>query len=292
MKVLLTGGSGQLGRELRSAAPKEVRLWAPPHAELDLCRVERIADAVAGEQPELIINTAGYTQVDGAEENQEEAFAVNSGAARGLAEAAARHQCRLIHISTDFVFSGESGRPYQPDDAPAPLSVYGRSKREGEACVLATGAERNLVLRTSWLYSRFGGNFVKTILRLTRKGEPLEVVADQVGSPTWAAGLARAIWEAARRPRMVGVYHWTDAGVASRYDLAVAVEEEAGALGLIGRQVPIRPIRTDQRPAKAVRPSYSVLDCTATWQALETEPLHWRAALRAMLSELRDLADE
>jgi len=292
MKVLVTGGSGQLGSELRRAAPNDIQLWAPPRARLDLCGLEGIAEAVAGGHPELIINAAAYNRVDGAEEDQAGAFAVNSTAVRGLAEVAARHECRLIHLSTDFVFSGESGRPYQPDDEPAPLSVYGRSKREGELCVLEASAERNLVLRTSWLYSRFGDSFVKTILRLTEEGEPLEVVADQVGSPTCAAGLARAIWEVARRPWMAGVYHWTDAGVASRYDLAVAVEEEARALGLIGRRVPIRPIRTDRRSAKAVRPAYSVLDCTATWQELDAEPLHWRAALRAMLGGLRDPADE
>lgn len=252
--------------------------------------MRRIAEAVADERPELIINTAAYNQVDAAEEEQEEAFAVNSRAVWALAEAAARNRCRLIHLSTDFVFSGESGRPYRPGDMAAPLSVYGRSKQEGEAGVLAGAADRNLVLRTSWLYSRFGNNFVKTILRLTRQGEPLRVLADQVGSPTWAAGLARTVWAAARRPGFVGTHHWTDAGVASWYDFAVAIGEEAETLGLVDRQVAIRPVRTDQRPAKAARPAYSVLDCSTTREALEIEPLNWRVALRAMLGELQETA--
>jgi dTDP-4-dehydrorhamnose reductase len=194
----------------------------------------------------------------------------------------------MIQISTDFVFSGATDRPWQPDDETAPVSVYGNTKREGERAVLDALGAQALVIRTAWLYSSHGGNFVRTMLRLMREREEVRVIADQIGSPTWANSLARTIWAAVARPEVAGILHWTDAGVASWYDFAVAIQEEALTLGLLTRAVPVSAITTGDYPAPARRPSYSVLDTTMTTRALGETPLHWRTNLRQMLREIAD----
>ena len=205
---------------------------------------------------------------------------------RHLALASAERELPLVHVSSDYVFDGCAGRPYHEFDATNPQSTYGRSKLAGEQEVLETLPETSVVLRTSWVYSRFGRNFVRTMLRLMREREDLAIVADQVGSPTWAKGLAEAIWEIVDRAELSGIFHWTDAGVASWYDFAVAIRDEALSLGILDRRLTIRPQRTADFPTPATRPPYSVLDKTATWEALELRPRHWREALRLMLSEL------
>lgn len=291
MRVLITGGGGQLGRELRATAPPAAEVEALPRERLDLGRRASIAEAVAGLTPDLIVNAAAYTAVDRAEDEPERAFAINGRGAGWLAEAAAARGCRLIHISTDFVFAGDRPLPYTPADEPAPLSVYGRSKREGEKLVLSAAGDRALVVRTAWLYSRFGRNFVKTMLGLMAERKSLSVVGDQVSTPTWARSLAEALWRAAERPELSGILHWTEAGVASRYDFAVALQEEGLAHGLLGRRIPIRLVRSGDSPGGAPRPAYSALDCRSAWDALGGQPRHWRAALKTMLAELRELGD-
>ncbi len=291
MRVLLTGSSGQLGRLLQSTRPERFDLTALDRSRLDVCRPSDIAAAVADLRPELIVNAAAYTDVDGAEAEPERAFATNAEGAAALAREARARQARLIHLSTDFVFDGRSGRPYRPEDAPAPLGAYGRSKLAGEQRVLEALPGRSVVLRTAWLYSRYGTNFVKTVLDLLARRDRLEVVMDQVGSPTWAAGLARAVWAVAAKPDLAGIHHWTDAGIASRYDLAVAVLEEAVGAGLLRREVDIRPIRAEGLDRAAPRPAFGVLDGTETSAALGRRPPHWRRALRSMLGELRDAPD-
>jgi dTDP-4-dehydrorhamnose reductase len=246
---------------------------------------------VARLRPDLIVNTAAYTAVDRAEREHERAFQTNAEGARNVSRAAMAHGARLIHISTDFVFDGERGRPYQPEDIPNPLSVYGASKRRGEEYVLDATDGGALILRTAWLYSGLGSNFVTAMLQRINDGQALEIVADQVGTPTWAKGLAESIWEAAASSRLQGLHHWTDAGVASWYDFAVAIQEEALACGLLGRPIVIRPINTVDYPTPAKRPRFSVLDKTTTWSGLAIQPLHWRAALRSMLIELGEAKD-
>lgn len=282
--VVITGAAGQLGRALVHTAPAGVRLLPVDRASLDVTDTAAVTAFVAAHRPAVVINAAAYTAVDRAEAEPTQAAAVNVDAVGALAAAAAQHGARLLHVSTDFVFGGAADGPHRPGDATAPLSTYGRTKRDGELAALSTPGA--LVIRTAWLYSAHGANFVKTMLRLMAERDEVRVVADQVGSPTWARGLAHTLWAAVAAPDVTGVLHWTDAGVASWYDFAVAIQEEALACGVLARQVPVHPITTAEYPTPARRPSFSVLDTTATTAALGCVPAHWRATLRLMLHEL------
>ncbi|MFA7426362.1 MAG: dTDP-4-dehydrorhamnose reductase [Desulfosarcinaceae bacterium] len=282
MKVLVAGANGQLGRTLADTAPQGVVLHLLDLPNLDITDEASVRRHVNRAAPDLIVNAAAYTAVDRAEEQSDLAFAVNAAGAGHLARAARETDARLIHVSTDYVFDGGANTPYAPEAECRPLGVYGESKRQGEIAVLEA-LENALILRTAWLYSRYGANFVLTMLRLMDEREQLSVVADQVGTPTWTGTLAVAVWAAAARPEISGVYHWTDAGVGSWYDFAVAIQEEAVTLGKLARPIPIAPIRTADYPTSARRPAYSVLDCTRSWRDLEVTPIHWREALRRML---------
>ena len=225
--------------------------------------------------------------MDRAESEPSIATVVNAVAPQLLASATACIGSRLIHLSTDYVFDGESSRPYLPSDATAPLGVYGRTKLAGEQAVLQTSSLRCVVLRTAWVYSATGHNFVKTMLRVMREKGAVRVVADQIGAPTAATSIAAAIWKFATRPDVHGLHHWTDAGVASWYDFAVAIAEEAGTCGLLDRAVHVEPITTHEYPTPARRPRFSLLDCRETWRALGVQPVHWRVWLRQVLGEIR-----
>lgn len=285
MKVLITGGNGQLGVELARRAPGSAGIVVTGRDHLDITDRQQVLALVAAERPDAIVNAAAYTAVDKAESEPELAQAVNADGAANLAAAANEMGATLVQVSTDFVFDGGRATPYEPDAEPAPLGVYGATKLAGERAVLDTLGERALILRTAWVYSSHGNNFVRTMLRLMADKPELGIVADQVGTPTWAGGLADAIWRALDRD-VTGIHHWTDAGVASWYDFAVAIQEEALAAGLIRNAIPIRPIRTQDYPTPARRPAYSVLNKHATWAALELPGEHWRVALRRMLAEL------
>jgi len=305
MRVLITGAKGQLGRALLASAPAELEgqpleLLALSRAELDLADAGACAAAVRHLCPHWLINAAAYTAVDQAEQQPHKAMAVNAEAPAAFAEALAElHPGQgagggLVQISTDFVFNGAQGNPYGPEQPQAPLGVYGVSKAEGERRVLERlgPAGRVHVLRTSWLYGPVGRNFCLTMLRLHRQraaaGEPLAVVADQVGCPTSTAGLANACWRLlGRAPAgLPPILHWSDAGVASWYDFAVAIGELGAAEGLLQQPAHVRPITTADYPTPARRPSYSVLECSASRAALGLEPEHWRLALRSVLQKL------
>jgi dTDP-4-dehydrorhamnose reductase len=268
--------------------PPGVTLRAVSRAELDLAG-EEVEGRVLAMAPAVIINAAAYTAVDRAESEPELAFRVNAEAPAALARAATRLGARLVQLSTDFVFDGHASTPYAPQYPASPLGAYGASKYEGERRV-REACPQAAIVRTAWLYAAHGANFVNTMLRLMREREHLGVVADQVGTPTWARTLAAAVWEVATRTDRNGTLHWTDLGVASWYDFAVAIQEEALARGLLARAVPVRPIRTEDYPTPARRPAYSVLDKTATLAALAAPRLHWREALRGMLDELTQQA--
>lgn len=285
MKVLVTGAAGQLGQALIATAPPRARVVTMDRAALDIGDRAAVAKAIESERPDLIVNAAAYTAVDKAENEPDLAFRINADAPAHLAEAAKGTGARLIHISTDFVFDGTAPHPYRPDDKANPLGVYGASKRAGEEAVLAVSPDA-LIVRTAWVYAARGHNFVRTMLRLMRERSSVSVVADQIGTPTHAASLARAIWKLADA-RAAGVHHFTDAGVASWYDFAVAIAEEAEALGLIG-QVLVTPIAASQYPTPARRPTFGVLDKAETW-AITGVPRHWRAELRLMLNEFKEL---
>ena len=282
MKVLVTGAAGQLGRALVATAPVGHEVVALDRAALDLTDERAIADAMVSAAPDLVINAAAYTAVDRAESERDLAFAVNRDAPAALARAAIEAGARFVHVSTDFVFDGRAGSPIALDAPIAPLGVYGASKAAGEAAVMAVGPA--LIIRTAWVYGAGGKNFVATMLRLAREGKALRVVADQVGTPTHAASLARALWALAAA-RATGLNHFTDAGAASWYDLAHATVEEGVSLGLLAAAVPVVPIATADYPTPAARPGYSVLDKTATWALLGGPARHWREELRDMLRE-------
>lgn len=282
MKVLITGANGQVGRALKATAPAGAQLNLTDVAELDICDAAAVELFVDETRPALIINSAAYTAVDKAENDSALAQRINADAVANLATAAARHDARLVHISTDFIFDGTQGIPYLPDATPNPLSVYGATKLAGE---MAAGPEA-LIIRTSWVYAAVGGNFVHTMLRLMRERDEVRVVADQIGSPTFATGIAETIWTLAAQGA-TGVYHHTDSGAASWYDFAVAIQEEALAIGLLDRQAKVTPIATSDYPTPARRPHYSVLDKSATNAALGGPAPHWRANLRRMLQEVK-----
>ena len=284
---VVLGAGGQVARELQQTQPQAWNVRYLSRDTLDITRTSQLESALAEQGVAWVINAAAYTAVDQAEEQAELAERVNGEAPGALAACSQRLGIRLLHLSTDFVFDGRQSTPYRPDDATNPLSVYGRSKRLGEEAVLAAHSSA-VVLRTSWVYSRHGNNFVKTMLRLMAERDQLGVVEDQVGSPTWARGLAEACWGFLREPAAGGIFHWSDAGVCSWFDFAVAIRELALDLGLLQRAATIVPIGTQAYPTPAVRPAYSVLDKSASRDLLGRPGLHWREQLRAMLIDLMD----
>ena len=288
MKVLITGATGQVGRALLRCSPATgVEVMALGRADLDLTDANAIAQTIAGLRPAAVINAAAYTTVDRAETERDLAYAVNSDAVGALARACAEQGARLVHVSTDFVFDGALGRPYLPDDVPNPLGVYGASKLEGERHVAAQGKLDWRIVRTAWVYSADGQNFMLTMLRLFRERDVVRVVADQVGTPTSAASLAQFLWRVALENGASGIWHFTDAGVASWYDFAVAIYEEAQALGLVGRRVDVLPITAQEYPTPARRPAYSVMEKRATIERFGLHPVHWRVRLRDTLQGLK-----
>ncbi len=286
MKVLITGAAGQLGSELQRRTPAGAEVVALDRRHLDLTDEPAVHAAVEKLHPAVIINAAAYTAVDRAESEPEQAQRVNAVAPAHLATAASRIGARLLHVSTDYVFSGEAARPYTTDDAPAPLGVYGHSKLEGERAVLEQLPAQSVVLRVSWLYGPRGQNFLLTMLRLMKERGAVRVVADQIGCPTSTASAADALWALAARPQLTGLFHWSEAGVASWYDFAVAIAEEAATGALLPPNVSVTPITTAEYPTPARRPRFSLLDSRRTREVLELQPVHWRGGLRSVLGEL------
>ena len=288
MKVLITGAGGQVATALARQRPAGVEALLLGHAELDISDREAVLRCAVAVRPDVIINAAAYTAVDKAESERESADRVNGAAPGYLAEAARDNGARLLHISTDFVFDGGQSRPYAPDAAVHPLGAYGASKLAGEQRVTEVLGGKELILRTAWVYAASGHNFVRTMLKLMAERGKVRVVADQVGSPTWAASIAEALWVAVRTPEFTGIHHWTDAGVASWYDFAVAIAEDGHAAGLLPRPPEVDPIATSDYPTPARRPTFSVLDRSSAEQALRFRPAHWRSNLRRMLKEFKN----
>ena len=290
MKVLLTGRAGQLGQALVASAPDGVELVATSRAELDLADSAACRRIVEEQRPDWVLNAGAYTAVDQAEGEPELAQAVNAGAPTAFVAALEQIGGRLLQLSTDFVFNGAQGHPYGPDQPRDPLGVYGATKAGGEQVALKLPLAR--VLRTSWVYGPVGKNFCRTMLRLhaakAEEGKPLRVVADQVGCPTSTLTLAKACWRAigiGADPDGPRLLHWSDAGAASWYDFAVAIGELAQAQGLLRQPARVEPITTADYPTPATRPSYSLLDCTASRQALGLPAVHWREALAEVLAQ-------
>lgn len=285
MKLLVTGGSGQLGRELAkcySERPDWHFLFTDlPQA--DICNRPQIEEVVRGERIDTIINCAAYTAVDRAESEPDKVRLVNVEGPRILATVAAAHNIRLIHLSTDFVFDGSGTRPYVETDPTAPIGTYGLTKRDGENAVLAAHPE-SIIVRTSWLYSAYGGNFVKTMRRLGRERKQLQVVADQVGTPCWAADLAHAVLRIAADLKtgagIAGIFHYSNEGVASWYDFACEI------MAASNLDCTVVPITTAEYPTPARRPPYSVMDKTKIKKSFGLAIPHWKDSLRKCIAEL------
>lgn len=288
-RILITGANGQLGNELAARISEgffagifdDISLFLTDKAELDITSRDQVISFVTEHSIEVIINCAAYTAVDKAEDEPGVCMAVNRDAPANLAAAAKASNALLIHISTDYVFDGRGPLPYNEDDLRAPASVYGISKEAGETALEESGA-RFVIIRTSWLYSRFGNNFVKTIARLANEKEKLEVVYDQIGTPTCAEDLANAIlvickdyllWSATRDSFPYGIYHYSNEGVCSWYDFAIEI------VGLTGSQCVVEPVLSSCFPSRAKRPAYSVLDKQKIKNTFGLKIPHWKKSL-------------
>lgn len=279
----MTGAGGQLGRALLARAPAGVAPIGLGSGALDIADADAVTAVVRREQPGLILNAAAYTAVDAAESDAPRAMAVNDTGTANLVAAAAAAGARLAHVSTDFVFGGDAGRPYPVDAPTAPLGVYGATKLAGERHLRAS----DLCVRTAWVYAAEGRNFVSTMLRLMAERAELGVVADQIGSPTSADDLADALWRLALAGAE-GTFHYTNSGVASWYDFAVAIRDEGVAAGLLtDGAARVKPIATADYPTPAKRPAFSVLDTAKTTQFLGQAAPHWRHALVRTLEQIK-----
>ena len=283
MKVLITGAGGQLGRALLARVPEKFSVRGVTHEQLDIADARAVDSALRAFGPDAVINAAGFTRVDDAEKEIDAARRANATGPEVLASACRGTASWLVQVSTDYVFDGGQSRPYTAATPPNPLSVYGFTKLEGEQAVVRELPAHSTVVRTSWVYSAEGRNFLTTMLRLMRTRSELKVVSDQVGAPTSVTGLAQVLWAFAQR-RAAGRYHWCDSGVASWYDFAVAIAEEAVALGVLAALPSIMPIASAAYPSAARRPTYSLLDKRDTEELLGVCAAHWRRALRETLS--------
>lgn len=282
-QILLTGITGQLGQELSPILQAVGEVTRCDRQTLDLANPDSIRHVMATVKPQVVVNCAAYTAVDKAETEPDLAMAINGTGVGILAAECHQLGARLIHVSTDYVFDGTQSHPYRETDTTHPLGQYGASKLAGEEAIHQVGGDA-IILRTAWVYGNGGsGNFVKTMLRLGAQREELGVVTDQVGSPTWTGDLAAAIASMVQLAIPSGTYHYTNSGVASWYDFAIAIFEEAQALNFPLQIQRVKPISTEEYPTPARRPAYSVLSLGKIAATLGTYPPHWRQGLRQML---------
>ena len=282
MKILITGANGQLGTELRTLLDKEFPGQAlyTDRDELDLTNAKAVEAYVTNNDVTHIVNCAAYTAVDKAEEEKMLCAAINTDAVKNLAVAADAVGAKIIHISTDYVFDGTNHRPYRESDKVNPISQYGTTKRKGETLLLALAPEA-IIIRTAWLYSPHGKNFVKTMLRLADTQPEIRVVCDQIGTPTYALDLARAVVAILKSHQWVpGIYHFTDEGAASWYDFAKAI------LRIAGKKTPVTPIPSEDFPTPAARPAYSILDRSRITATYGVDIPHWEEALADCMARM------
>ena len=289
--VTVTGANGQLGKTLRNLWPtctlsKQWQLKFFDRSELDITNTEEIEEKLSQTNTNIILNLAAYTLVDQAETDSQIAFSVNECAVKNLASWAAANDARLIHVSTDFVFDGTKREPYCPEDQVNPLGVYGASKLAGEHQLQRLLPDRNIIIRTSWLYSEHGNNFVKTMIRLMSQRDQLSVVDDQIGAPTSTRSLAELLLACINGKILSGLYHWNDGGGISWFEFATAIQQEAINQSLLTKQIPIQAIATSDYPTTAKRPAYSVLDRLKTLGDFDCPQTNWKQQLRIVIDAI------
>ena len=288
MNILVTGANGQLGNEMRIVAKNSVDNYIfTDVAELDITNAEAVEKMVMDNDVKVIINCAAYTNVDKAEDDSEFAEILNAKAAENLAVAMKKNDGLLVHVSTDYVFGGtKNNTPCKEDEPANPTGVYGMTKLHGEQAIIASGC-RHIIIRTAWLYSEFGKNFLKTMLNLTATKPQLKVVFDQVGTPTYAYDLALAIFDIVENRKYEGndgIYHYSNEGVCSWFDFTKMIAEYTG-----NTQCDIQPCHSDEFPSKVVRPSYSVLDKTKIKATFGTVVPYWTDSLKVCMNNLRNM---
>jgi dTDP-4-dehydrorhamnose reductase len=282
--ILVTGSNGQLGNEIKDRAAKypDFRFLFTDLAELDITRQDALDNYFRKHVPDYLVNCAAYTAVDKAESDRDTAFLVNSKATELIHNCCNRYGSRLIHISTDYVFDGIKKTPYSEEDKTNPQSVYGESKLKAEQAI---SIKQHIIIRTCWLYSAYGNNFVKTVLRLGRERDKLRIVNDQTGCPTWAGDLAGSILEIIEKSDkgtfLPGIYHYSNQGMCTWYELACKT------LAYVGIKTPVEPILTSEYPLPAKRPAYSVLDTQKIIQAYRLQIPHWEESLKRCLDEIK-----
>ncbi|GGW82213.1 dTDP-4-dehydrorhamnose reductase [Alteromonas halophila] len=290
MRTVVIGKSGQLAYELQRLTDADTVFLG--RDDTDITDEAKVAETLNALSPSVVINAAAYTAVDKAEEDPAQCHKLNALAVENIAKYCKAHDVFMVHVSTDYVFNGEKGSPYKVDDPIEPQGVYGKTKADGEQALLSLLPDASCLIRTAWVYSAHGNNFVKTMLKLMKDKPQLTVIDDQIGSPTWAQGLAEVCVDAAIN-RTAGVYHWTDEGVASWYDFALAIQQLGLEKGLLESAIPVLPIPTSAYPTPAARPHYSVLDKTLTRETFTTVAMsHWRSQLDKMLDELVQSGEE
>jgi len=280
--ILITGANGQLGNEMRllSSENNQYNYFFTDVQELDICDEQAIQKFVTENQIDVIVNCAAYTAVDKAEDNADLCRKLNAVAPGYLAKAAESRGAAMIQVSTDYVFNGTNHVPYTEEEPTCPASVYGNTKLEGEQNVMSN-CSKAIVIRTAWLYSTFGNNFVKTMIRLGKERESLGVVFDQIGTPTYAHDLAKAIYAAINKGIVPGIYHFSNEGVCSWYDFTLAIHRIAGI-----STCKVSPLHTADYPSKAARPHYSVLDKTKIKKTFDIEIPHWEVSLQECINDI------
>ncbi|WP_394193718.1 dTDP-4-dehydrorhamnose reductase [Pseudoalteromonas atlantica] len=279
MNVLIIGKNGQVAWELQQTCPSHITAHALGRNEINITDPQSIEQVITKLKPAVIINASAYTAVDKAESEQDEAYLINATAVEYLAKAATKHAIRLLHISTDFVFDGSKNTPYKVDDQTNPINVYGATKLAGELAIKAHCPTNSAIVRTSWVYSSHGNNFVKTMLRLMAEKDELNVVSDQIGCPTNATGLAKYLWQLAEQEALEPINHYSDLGVASWYDFAVAIQHCAFEQGILNKKIPIMPIPSLAYPTPAKRPVFSLMQ-----QGNSAASVHWHTRLKNMIA--------
>ena len=294
MKVLITGSQGQLGKELLKNIPHDIEVIAADRRTFNLLDLKDCREFIFDNKPDWIINAAAYTAVDLAEDEEEKAILINGEAPTAIANALKKTGGKLLQISTDFVFDGKSSSPYKVDDEPNPINIYGKSKLLGENGIKNIMQENNqyIILRTSWVMGSEGNNFAKTMLRLLKIKEKISVVYDQIGCMTSSKNLSNICWliiqkDITKNINNQKIFHWTDAGVSSWFDIATEIGDLSFKLNLLKNPAKVLPISSDNFPTRAKRPNFSLLDCSITKEILNIENKYWRYSLLEILQELK-----